>query len=376
MNAINLKNCACVLGLLAALCACSVDVPTVTPTSYETMVVEKSNIVIPYKYSATLKGKSDVKITPMAEGQLMRICVSEGQHVKVGTVLFVIDQRNAKLDLEDAKANLEAALAQEQSAKLEYESNKNLFEKKIVSSYMLNNSLNAYKQAQAAVAQSRSAVNRAKVNLGFCTITSPVEGVMGQIPVTVGEMVSPMTELAVVSGNVKMEAEFSITEDILQEVTHSANGKNLNELMKGLPDVKFVMKNGTEYEHTGRVTTATGTVDAATGTVKCTAVFPNSEGKLYSGIQGSVVIPLSEENVMVIPQAAVVRLQDRSLVYLVGKDSCATSVTVTTTSAGSKKDVVVLTGLKPGDKIVTVGANNVKEGDKVLFAEDKSKEKK
>ena len=86
----------------------------------------------------------------------MKICVSEGQQVKQGQTLFIIDQRNAQLELEAAQANLQAALAQENSAKLEFESNKNLFDKKIVSSYMLNNSENAYKQAQAAVAQAPS----------------------------------------------------------------------------------------------------------------------------------------------------------------------------------------------------------------------------
>ena len=106
----------------------------------------------------------------------MQICVSEGQQVKKGMTLFVIDSRNAQLELEAAQANLTAAEASANSAKLEYESNKNLFAKNIVSRYMLDNSENSYKQAQAAVGQARAAVSRAQVNLGFCTYLAQVDG--------------------------------------------------------------------------------------------------------------------------------------------------------------------------------------------------------
>ena len=134
---------------VVGLTACGIDMPKETKTSFETMTVEKQDITVPVKFSAKLKGQSDVTITPQVSGQLMKIAVSEGQQVKKGQVLFVIDSRNAQLELEAAQANLQAAQAQENSAKLEYESNKNLFEKNIVSRYMLDNSENSYKQALA-----------------------------------------------------------------------------------------------------------------------------------------------------------------------------------------------------------------------------------
>ena len=138
------------------LTACGIDMPKETKTSYETMTVEKQDVMVPLKFSARMKGQNDVTVMPQVSGQLMKICVTEGQQVKNGQVLFVIDSRNAQLDLEAAQANLQAALAAENSAKLEYESNKNLFQKKIVSRYMLDNSENSYKQAQASVAQARA----------------------------------------------------------------------------------------------------------------------------------------------------------------------------------------------------------------------------
>ena len=354
--------------LAVTLTACGPEIPQPTNSSFETMVVKKTNIELPYKFSAKMKGQNDVTVTPQVSGQLVKICVFEGQKVKKGQALFMIDSRNAQLELEAAEANLQAALAQENSAKLEFESNKNLFDKKIVSSYMLNNSENSYKQAQASVAQSRAAVNRAKVNLGFCTITAPVTGMIGEIPVRAGDQVSPMTELTMLSGNTTMDAEFSVTEALIEEsVSAGLTKEDREKVIAQLPDVTFIMKNGTEYPHKGRITSLTGVVNAITGSLSCKASFPNPDGHLYSGIQGTVVLPYAESGVIVIPLDAVVRLQDKSLVYMVKADSTATAIDVTTEDVGNGKDCIIRTGLNEGDKIVTIGANNVTEGQKVLF---------
>lgn len=383
---------ACMLVVAITLASCNLDIPKEVQSSFETMTIEKSDIVLPIKFSAKMKGKADVTITPQVSGQLTKICVTEGQRVGVGTVLFVIDQRNAQheveaaqANLQAAQANLQAAIASENSASLEYQSNKNLFDKKIVSTYMLENSLNTYKQAQAAVSQARAAVtqaqaslNRAKVNLGFCTITSPVVGVIGEIPVFAGDQVSPGTQLTIVSGNTTMDAEFSITESFLVNQLSSGTVKEADKsrVMAALPDVQFVLKNGVQYPYGGRVTSLTGVVNAATGSLACKASFPNPDGHLFSGMQGTVVIPIQKKDVMVIPINAVVRLQDKSLVYKVMPDSTAKSVEVTITNTDSGKDVIINTGLNTGDVIVTTGANNVQEGQKVLFPKEEESEKK
>ena len=361
---------------VCGLAACGLDIPKETKTSFETMTVKKQDIMVPVKFSAKLKGQADVTITPQVSGQLMKIAVSEGQQVKKGQVLFVIDSRNAQLELEAAQANLQAALAQENSAKLEYESNRNLFEKKIVSSYMLNNSENAYKQAQASVSQARASVNRAKVNLGFCTITAPVTGLIGEIPVRTGDQVSPGLRLTIVSGNTNMDAEFSVTEALIEaSVSAGISRVDKAKYISELPEVTFIMKNGTEYPHKGRITSLTGVVDAATGSLGAKATFPNPDGHLFSGIQGTVVLPFSEEDVIVVPQVAVVKLQDKQLVYKVKADSTATAVDVTTEDIGNGQDYMVRSGLNVGDKIVTIGANNVTEGQQVLFPEEVKSEK-
>ena len=358
---------------VVGLTACGIDMPKETQSSFETMTVKKSDVELPYKFSARMKGHNDVTVTPQIGGQLMKIAVAEGQQVKKGQVLFVIDSRNAQLELEAAQANLQAALAQENSAALEYESNKNLFEKKIVSSYMLSNSENSYKQAQASVSQAKAAVNRAKVNLGFCTITASVSGLIGEIPVRVGDQVSPATQLTMLSGNTTMDAEISVTEDIIESmVQEGVKAADIEKYLANMPPATFVMKNGTEYPHKGRVVSLTGIVNAATGSLTAKVSFPNPDGHLYSGIQGTVIMSFGEKDVIVIPQNAVVRLQDKSLVYKVQADSTATAIDVTTQDTGNGKDFIITSGLQAGDRIVTIGANNVTEGQRVLYPEVKS----
>ena len=358
------KNLLFVLAVI--LTACGGKEPQAVQTSYNTMTISKSDITVPLKYSATLKGTSDVTIKPQISGQLMEVCITEGQQVKKGDVLFRIDSRDAELELESAEANLLAAEARESSAKLEFESSRNLYEKKIVSKYVLDNAENQYKQAQASVAQYRATANRARVNLSYCTIIAPVDGVIGSIPVFAGDQVDASTYLTLLSGNAKMYAEFSVSESVLEERTHS-EVKDNKSLLAGLPDVTFLFKNGAEYPIKGRITSVTGTADRTTGTLTCKATFRNPDGELYSGVQGTVVVPFDVQDVMVVPQNAVVRLQSKSLVYKVAADSCAYSTIVETVSFGSGRDLVVTKGLEVGDVIVTEGANNLVEGQRVLF---------
>ena len=122
----NVLTWAMMLGAVVGLTACGGELPQATMTSYETVTVKKEDITVPIKFSAKLKGETDVTITPQVSGQLMKICVTEGDQVRKGQVLFIIDQRDAQLELQSAQANLQAAIAQEASARIEYESNKNL----------------------------------------------------------------------------------------------------------------------------------------------------------------------------------------------------------------------------------------------------------
>ena len=352
--------------------ACN-NAPTVTPTSFETVTLTNQNIVVPVEWSATVVGKNDVYITPKTSGQLMEVCVSTGQRVKKGQKLFVIDQRQAKLAVNEAKADLLAAEAAESTAKLEYESNNNLFEKGIVSVYMRDAALNDYKRASAAVAQAKAAVENAQLNLEFCTVIAPVSGMVGVLPINQGVQVSPVDVLTTISGNDEMTAKFSLTETLVQEII--ADYGSLEKALMDVPQVSLFLKDGTEYAHKGKIVSASGVVDQMTGSVECRANFPNPDGALYSGIQGKVQMPLAMEDVMVIPLTAIVRLQNKTLAHKVDEKGCAVTTVISIEEIGNGKDAVVTAGLNPGDVIVAKGAANVYDGQQVVFPESNTANK-
>ncbi len=345
------------------------DLPQEQHTSFETMTLTRQDVEVPSSWSATIVGKNDVTITPQTSGQLMQKCVQEGQRVKKGQVLFVIDQRQAKLALATMQANLMAADAQLSTAQLEYESNQNLFDKQIISSYLLNASKNDYERAKAAVEQAKAAVADAEVNLEYCTVTSPVDGLVGRLPNNPGDQVSPATVLTTISGTTEMIAQSSITENEIHEMLNNRGG-DIESALKLLPPVSLILKDGSVYEHNGSVESISGVIDQYTGSVVCRSVFPNPDGKLYSGMQGTIQMMFPYEGVIIVPLNAVVRIQDKTMVYRV-KDNKAESVMVDIVENG--KIAALLSGVEVGDVIVTTGANNVYDGQQVIFPEESDK---
>lgn len=348
------------------LAPCCGNTPEEKHTSYETITLTTQNLEVPSRFSATISGRNDVSIIPQISGQLTAVCVAPGQKVRKGDRLFTIDDRKARQVLIAMKADLQAAQAQCNSAELEYESNCNLFEKEIISSYMLKNSLNDLNRAKASVAQAEAALANARLNLDFCTITSPVSGVVGDIPNNPGDMVSELTVLTIVSGNTEMKATFSVPESLIKQ-TVDEYGRDA-DFISSLPDVTLFFKDGSEYAHKGRVAQISGVVDKITGSVSCDVFFPNPDGVLFSGIQGNVQMMFPYEDVIIAPMSSMVRVQDKAYVYRV-KDNCAESVIVEFEDLRNGKDVALWDGVQPGDVIVASGANTLYEGQQVIFPE-------
>ncbi len=224
---------AIVVAVLLGLASC-IETPKVEETAYETMKVKKETKVVDYKYSAKLRGKQDVSILPQVTGTITSIAVKEGQFVKAGQLLFVVDRQQYELDVKTAAANTASAKAALSTAKLNYESNKQLFDKGIVSSYVMETALNGYKNAQAAVGMAEAQESQARVNLARCSVTSPVNGIVGTIVYRIGDLVSPsMAEpLTVISDNSDIEAYFALTESDFMAITLAAKGEITNSLME------------------------------------------------------------------------------------------------------------------------------------------------
>ena len=344
-----------------------IDIPQEKKTSFETLEIKTQDLEVPVKYSCTMEGQKEVTITPQTSGNITAVLVQLGQHVRKGQPLFRIDPRQAQATVDNAAANVQAAKASLNTAELEMNSKKNLFDKNIVSSYVYEAARNAYNQAKANVAQAEAALNHARLELSYCTVTSPINGIVGSRTVELGELVQPGMEMARVSEASTIKAKFSASEDLFIEVKTEAErlGSTMSEELKKMNDVSLELKNGTVYQHKGRIVRWSGVIDTQTGTVEVQAEFPNPEGTLTSGNMGKVVYPYQVKDVIVIPTSAIVRQLDKTIVWKVEADSCAHSTSVKTHDLGQQ--VVVLEGLKVGDKIVANGASNVTDGQKVIY---------
>ncbi|MBR1564852.1 MAG: efflux RND transporter periplasmic adaptor subunit [Paludibacteraceae bacterium] len=354
----------CMCGLVLLMTGC-IKMPQEQHTSYETITLARETVTAPLTWSAAIRGAGDVSIVARCTGTLNDIKVKDGQRVKAGTVLFLLDSRSAVNVLEHAKADLQTAIANRDNARLEAESNKELAEKGIVSDYLLRKSLNVLQSAEAQVAQARAVVRDAQLRLDYCTIKSPVDGLMGNIIPHVGDVIAEGTMLTRIAGVSKMEASFSLTESQVHALVKELG--SLDQVLKIAPPLTFRFKDGSEYSEKGRITSFSGMVDQLTGSVTCYVTFPNPKGELFSGMQGSVVMPIEWEDVMLVPLTAIVRIQDKAMVYKVGADSLATGALVEIEELGDGARAAILSGAEVGETIVAKGAANVHENDKVIW---------
>lgn len=316
-------------------------------------------------YPATIKGVQDVEIRPKVSGFITKLCVKEGQTVKAGQLLFVIDNVTYEAAVRQAKAAVSAAKAQLGTANLTYTNSKKLFENNVIGSYELESAKNALESAKAQLAQAEASYVSAKQNLDFCYVTSPASGVIGDLPYRVGALVSASSAqaLTTVSNISTMQVYFSMTEKDLLEMTKSAGG--LHAAIKDYPAVKLQLADGTIYNQPGHVATVSGVIDASTGSVSIRADFPNPDHLLKSGGSGSIVVPHVSSSAIVIPQDAVSQVQDKYFVYVVGKDNKVKYTPVTVNANNDGKNYIIESGLSVGDRIVVNGITALTDGQEI-----------
>lgn len=364
---------------MVLLAGCGQKQQSLPAANFKTMKVEAKTVTLESKYSATIRGRQDIDVYPQVGGTLQALRVTEGQKVKKGQVMFVIDQVPYIAALNTAKAALEAATSAvttaqsaEATAKLSYESKKALHEQKVVSDFDLQTARNSWqsaqaqvKSAQAQVAQAKAQLVNAQNSLSYTEVKSPADGVVGTLPFRQGALVGPSMPVALttVSDNSQMYVYFSVNEARLLEMTRESG--SIDSAIMKMPDVKLQLVDGTMYGTTGRVESVSGVVDRSTGSVQMRAAFDNAQGLLHSGSTGNVIMPVEMKDCLVIPSTATVQAQDKFRVYVVDKDGIAKERIVKLHPQTVDDERIVLSDLKAGEEIVSEGAGMVKEGQKV-----------
>lgn len=350
------------VGVVAMLLsACGGATESGEAVEYPILSVSTSNETLDKSYSATIRGRQDIDIYPQISGKITSVRVKEGEVVRKGQALFVIDRVPYEAALRVAEANLAAAKVGVESAELEYNSTKELFENDVVSSYELQQSLNSLHSAQATLAQMEAQQIDAANNLSYTEVTSPSNGVVGTIPYREGALVSASmaTPLTTVSDNSEMYVYFSMDENSLLDMLQQYG--SVEKALAQMPDVQLQLSNGSIYNHTGRVESISGVISQTTGTVSLRAIFANPDRLLHSGANGSILFPEHYDNVITIPQESTFELQDKVLVYKV-EDGVTRSTQITVSPINDGRKYIVTGGLEVGDQIIAAGAGLLKEG--------------
>lgn len=332
---------------------------------FKTTKVAKSDVTLTEKYSATIRGRQDIDVYPQVGGTLQKLCVTEGQKVKKGQVLFVIDQVPYRAALNTAEAALKAAQAQEATAQLNYDSRKKLYDQKVVSEIDMQTAQNALLSAKAQVAQAQAQVVNARNSLSYTTVTSPADGVVGTLPYRQGALVgSSMPQpLTTVSDNNEMYVYFSMTES--QFLNLIRQYESVEKAIEAMPELTLQLVDGSDYEIKGRVESASGVVDRNTGSVQLRAAFSNPSHILHSGSTGNVIIPVTHKDVLTVPATAAVQTQDKYNVYVVDSKGIAHAQIVDILPQSQGKTFIVTSGLNGGAEIVAEGAGMVRDGQDV-----------
>ncbi|HIW52928.1 MAG TPA: efflux RND transporter periplasmic adaptor subunit [Candidatus Alistipes excrementipullorum] len=353
---------------LLFLSACNGDRQNVSGGDYRTLTVQTSDLTLTSNYAAALRGRQTVEIRPQVSGVITDICIDEGDAVKKGQVLFVIDQVPYRAALDVAVANVKSAEAKLRTAQLTADSKEELFKEHVVSDFDRQMAVNELLEAQAALAQAKAEETKARSDLSYTEVKSPVNGVASMIPYRVGALVSSSISepLVTVTDDSEIYAYFSMAENQMLDLIQQYG--SLSDARSKMPAVSLVMSNGATYGHEGRINAISGTIDESTGAVGFRAVFDNPAHLLRNGGNGTIGIPVSREDCIVIPQAATYEIQNKIFVYKV-VDGKAQSAQIQVYKYNDGNNYIVESGLKVGDTIIAEGAGLVREGTVVKTSE-------
>jgi membrane fusion protein (multidrug efflux system) len=332
---------------------------------YKTLTLQPESATLNTDYPASIQGQQNIEIRPRVEGYIEKIYVDEGAVVKAGQPLFKINAPEYEQEVRTATASIKSAQAAVSSARLAVNKVKPLVEKEIISKYELESAQYNYESAMATLAQANASLVNARTNLGYTTVTSPVNGVVGSIPFRLGSLVSsnnadPLTTVSSI-GNVY--AYFAINEKVLLNFTKGSG--TLAQKIKQLPEVSLLLSDGSTYTEKGRIETVNGLINTETGSVSIRARFPNPKGIIKSGSSTTVRIPSEVNEGLIVPQSATFELQDKIFAVTVGKDGKTKNVNITILENKAGNYYVVTSGLKAGDEIVLEGVASLKDGSQI-----------
>ncbi|MNZ36942.1 efflux RND transporter periplasmic adaptor subunit [Lelliottia amnigena] len=313
-------------------------------------------------FNGRIEAVESVQLRPRVSGYIDKVNYADGQEVKKGEVLFTIDDRTYRAELEQAQASLARAKTQASLARSEANRTDKLVNTNVVSREEWEQRRSAATQAQADIRAAQAAVDAAQLNLDFTKVTAPIEGRASRALITSGNLVTAGDSASVLTTLVSLKTVyvyFDVDEATYlhyQNLARSGQGASSNHL--ALPvEIGLVDEEG--YPHQGKVDFLDNQLTPSTGTIRMRALLDNAQRQFTPGLFARVRLPGSAEfNATLIDDKAVLTDQDRKYVYIVDKEGKAQrrDITQGRLAAGLR---IVQQGLNPGDKVIIDGLQKV-----------------
>jgi len=343
------------LALLAGCSSKNAATPP-PPPSVTVATVMQRDISIHQEWVGTMAGNTDADIRPKVEGFLLKRLYMEGSFVQKGQAMFQLDQRQAQAALEQTKGQLEQARALLSQAQIDVKRFTPLVAQKAVSQAELDKATSMERSGQAQVQAAQAAVDNAKLNLGWTTVTSPISGIAGIAKVGIGDLMTPNTVMSTVSTVDPIYVDFSISEQDYLRFIKSGTGRQAGA------DLQLILGDGSTFPHSGHALLVNREMDLRTGTIQVRAEFPNPGNLLRPGQYARIrAVTEQRKNALLIPQKAISELQGVYQVGVVGADN---KVAIRAVKPGPQfGDMwVIESGLQPGDKVVVDGLQRIRDG--------------
>ena len=341
---------------ISAGCSSNAEKPAPPPPGVTVTPVVQKDVPIYQEWVGTMVGNVDADIRPKVEGFLLTRLYTEGSFVEKGQALFQLDRRQADAAVEQAQGKLERTRAAQSQAQIDVRRYTPLVAQKAVSQAELDKAMSSEKAATAEMEADQAAVDNAKLNLGWTTVTAPISGIAGIAKVGIGDLMTPITVMTTVSSVDPIYVDVSISEVDYLRFTREKAGQSAGK------NLELILGDGTVYPQRGRALFVNREVDSRTGTIQVRGEFPNPGNVLRPGQYARIrAVTELRKSALLIPQQAVSELQG---VFQVGVVAADNTASIKTVKLGPQfGDMwVVESGLQVGDKVVVDGLQRVKPG--------------
>ena len=337
------------------------------PVEVTAVTVSPRDVPIAYEFVGQTQSSRQVNIQARVSGFLEKRVYTEGTVVRDGEVLFLMDARPFQVQVDAQEAALARQQASLEVARADLERTKPLAAQDALSQKDLDDANGQFLAAAAAVEEAKARLETARLNLSYCTITSPVTGITGAAQQHDGTYVSPLnsllTTVAVLS---PIWVNFSLSENEIQRVRDDVEKGRLRPPKDGLYDVEVILVDGSLFPHKGRITFAAPSFSAETGTFLVRASIPNPDGVLRpNAYVRARLVGAVRPNAIVVPQRAVQQGSEGNFVWVVDKEGKARPRPVHV-GRWQERDWFVSEGLHDGDQVVVDGAMTLHPGTAVV----------